>query len=293
MLFIVGTLVVIGCVIGGYVMHHGKLEVLWQPNEVIIIFGAAVGSFLITNHGKVVKKVLKSLKYLLKGSPYKKKDYIDLLTMLYVVFKTLKSKGMLEIEQHLEDPEKSSIFSQYPKFLKNHHAVHFFCDYLRLMTMGMEDYYQLEELMQRDLETHHKETEFVSSSLVLMGDAMPALGIVAAVLGVITTMQSITEPPEILGGLIGAALVGTFLGVLLSYGFIAPMGRNIGAYYEDEGKYVEIIKIALLAHIKGNAPVVSVEFARNSINSYEKPTFQEVEAAINAVPSGGAQQAAA
>lgn len=285
MFFIIGTVVVFASVIGGYLWHHGKLEVLWQPSEILIIVGAAVGSFIISSPGKLIKAVCKSLPKLFKGSPYKKKHYIELLTMLYTLLKLIRSKGMLEIESHIERPNESPLFSQYPGFKKNHHAMHFLCDYLRLMTMGVEDYFQIEELMDRELEVHHKEHHAVSSALLTMGDAMPALGIVAAVLGVITTMQSITEPPEILGGLIGAALVGTFMGVLLSYGFVSPIGRFIGSYFEDEHKYMECIKIALLAHIKGNAPVVSVEFARECITSAEKPSFAEVEDAVNS--SGG------
>lgn len=281
MLFLVGVFVVIGAVLGGHVMHHGSITVLWQPNEFIIICGAAFGSFLIGNPSKVVKDAGKSLKYLVKGSPFKKENYLELLTMLYIVFKTLKSKGMLEIESHIENPNESSIFTQYPGFLKNHHAVPFLCDNLRVMTMGVEDHYQIEELMERDLEAHHHEHERISSSLVNMGDSMPALGIVAAVLGVITTMGSITEPPAVLGSLIGAALVGTFSGVLISYGFITPIGRNIGAYYEDDIKYLQCIKVALLAHLHGNAPVVSVEFARASIDGHERPDFAELDNTIN------------
>lgn len=288
MLFLIGIVVVLGCVAGGYVMHHGKLALLWQPNELVIIMGAALGSFLLSNHMKLVKKVGKSLGKLVKGSPYKKSHFLELLVMLYTIFKLLKTKGMLEIESHIENPHESAIFSQYPAFMKNHHALHFLCDYLRVMTMGVEDFYQLEELMDRDIEVHHTETEHVAGAISSVADAMPALGIVAAVLGVITTMQSITEPPEILGGLIGAALVGTFLGVLVAYGFIAPMAKNLGAYFEDEGKYIQVIKVALLAHVKGNAPLVSVEFARSAIGSVEKPTFQELEEAVNAVPSPGA-----
>lgn len=293
MLFLIGTVVVIGSVIGGYLMHHGKLAVLWQPNEFVIIIGAAVGSFIIGNPINVVKKVGKSFKYLLKGAPFKKADYLELLTMLYTVFKLLKTKGMLEIEQHIENPHENSLFVLYPGFLKNHHAVHFLCDYLRVMTLGVDDHYQLEEMMERDIEVHHKETEAVSGSISNIADAMPALGIVAAVLGVITTMGSISEPPEVLGGLIGAALVGTFLGVLLAYGFISPMARNIGSYYEADSKYIEVIKVALLAHLKGNAPLVSVEFGRNFITSPEKPTFQELEAAVNNAPAIGSSPPAA
>lgn len=286
MLFIIGFVVVIGSVIGGYMMHHGKLEVLWQPNEFIIIFGAAIGSMLISSPGKVVKGVLKSLKYMLKGSPFKKSHYMELLTLLYTVFKTMKTKGMLEMEAHIEKPEESALFSKYPSFLKNHHAVDFLCDNLRVMTMGVEDHYQIEELMEKDLESHHHEHERVATAIINMGDAMPALGIVAAVLGVITTMGSITEPPAVLGGLIGAALVGTFSGVLLSYGFVSPIGKFIGTYYEDDLAYLQCIKVAMLAHLKGNAPVVSIEFARNSIAGNERPTFLEIDAAINNLGSG-------
>jgi chemotaxis protein MotA len=281
MLFIIGIVIVLSSVIGGYTMHHGNLAVLWQPNEFIIILGAALGSFLIGSPMKVVKDVGKSLKYLLKGSPYKKAHFVELLTMLYVVFKTMKSKGMLEMEGHIEKPEESALFSAYPGFLKNHHAVLFLCDNLRLMTMGVEDHYQIEELMERDLESHHHEHERVPGAINAMGDAMPALGIVAAVLGVITTMGSITEPPAVLGGLIGAALVGTFFGVLVSYGIVAPIGKLLGTYFEDDGKYMQCIKVGVLAHLHGNAPVVSVEFARAAVDGHERPSFAELDEVIN------------
>lgn len=283
--FIVGIIVVLGSVAGGYAMHHGKFGVLWQPNEFIIILGAAIGSFIIGTPGPILKDTVKSFKYLFKSMPYKKKDYTELLVMLSATFKTMRSKGMLEIEGHIEAPENSSIFKMAPKFLANHAATDFFCDYLRIMTMGMEDQYQLDDMMEIDLETHRKHGEHVAHSVNAMADAMPALGIVAAVLGVITTMGSILEPPEILGGLIGAALVGTFFGVLVSYGIMAPMARYIGDYYNAKNKYTEVIKVALLAHIKGNAPVISVEFARNSIGEHERPAFKDLEAALAATPA--------
>ena len=287
MLFLVGIAVVLGSVIGGYTMHHGNLAVLWQPNEFIIIIGAAIGSVLIGNPGKVCKGVLKSLKYTMKGSPYKKAHYVELLTMLYTVFKTMKTKGMLEMEAHIENPHESAIFSQFHTFVKNHHATDFLCDNLRVMTMGVEDHYQIEELMEKDLESHHHEHERISTAVINMGDAMPALGIVAAVLGVITTMGSITEPPAVLGGLIGAALVGTFSGVLISYGFISPIGKVIGTYYEDDLAYLQCIKVAMLAHLHGNAPVVSVEFARNSIMGNERPSFKEIDEVLNNLSTSG------
>lgn len=285
MKFIIGFLTVAGCVIGGYLMHGGKLGVLWQPSEFIIIIGAAIGSFIISSPGHQIKETISSLKYLFKGMPYSMKDYSELLVMLNATFKTMRAKGMLEIESHIESPSGSSIFQLAPKFLQNHAATHFFCDYLRIMTMGMEDQYQLDDMMEADLEVHRKHGEHISHGVVTLADAMPALGIVAAVLGVIVTMGSITEPPEILGALIGAALVGTFLGVLVSYGFVAPMGRYLGEYYAAKVEYLEVIKAALLAHVKGNAPVISVEIARNTIAEAVRPTFQELEESLAATPA--------
>lgn len=281
--FIGGLLTVIGCVIGGYLMHHGKLEVLWQPNELIIIFGSAIGSFIIGTPGSDIKETLRSFKKLFKGAPYKKQDYVELLAMLYAVFKTMRSKGMLEIEQHVENPHNSSLFGMCPKFQHDHHAVDFLCDYLRVMTMGVENYYTMEDLMEREMDVHRKHGAHVEHLVVNTADAMPALGIVAAVLGVITTMGSINEPPAVLGGLIGAALVGTFLGVLVSYGVMAPMGRYIGAMYTAQVNYLDCVKVALLAHIKGMAPALSVEFARMSLEESVKPTFAEVETALQGV----------
>ncbi len=283
---IFGIVFVFGCVVAGYLMHHGKLAVLWQPNEIVIIFGAAVGAFILGTPGPFIKDVCKSIKKLLKGSPYKKKDYLELLVMLYATFKTMRSKGMLEMESHVENPHGSSLFNSAPKFAKNHHAVDFFCDYLRIMTMGIEDYYTMEDLMEREISVHRKHGQHIEHLIVNMADGMPALGIVAAVLGVITTMGSISEPPEILGGLIGAALVGTFLGVLLSYGIFAPIGRYVGEQYAAEVNYMDCVKNGLLAHLKGNAPAVSVEFARTALEEHVKPAFADVEQACSSVSIG-------
>lgn len=283
MKFLIGFIGVIGSVIGGYVLHHGKLEVLWQPTEYLIIVGAAVFSFVIGSEGSAIKDTMKSFKLLLKGARFKKAQYIELLSVLYHTFKIMKSKGMLEIEQHIENAHESAVFSNYPTFAHNHHALDFFCDYLRILTMGVENYYVLEELMDRELEVHRNHAGHIEHMVVNMADGMPALGIVAAVLGVITTMGSISEPPEVLGGLIGAALVGTFLGILISYGFLAPMGRYIGAQLMSEVKYMECIKVGLLGHIKGMAPALSVEFARLSLDTSVKPTFAEVETALSEI----------
>lgn len=281
MLFIIGFIIVFGSVFGGYTLHGGNLAVLWQPSEVLIIVGAGVGSFIIANPPKSIKATLSSLKYLFKGSPYKKEDYVELLTLQYLIYKLIRSKGMLEIESHIEAPENSALFGQFPGFVKNHHARDFLCDYLRIMTMGVEDQYQIEDLIDADLEAAHHEHHVISHSVVTVGDAFPAIGIVAAVLGVIVTMGSISEPPEILGKLIGAALVGTFLGILLSYGLVGPMGQFLEKYFNDEHQYLMCIRAGILSNLKGNAPAVSVEFARNVIPPRERPDFKTVEDACS------------
>ena len=212
MFVIVGVIVVFASIAIGY-GAHGDFAVLMQPLEVVIIVGAAFGAFLIANPKSVIFGVFKSPGRVLKGPPHKKASYIELLTLLYSIFRLAKSKGMLALESHIETPAESSIFSQYPKFMANHHAVHFITDYLRLMTMGTENPYELETLIDADIETHHSEAAEISAAISTASDGLPAFGIVAAVLGVIVTMGSITEPPEVLGELIGAALVGTFLGI--------------------------------------------------------------------------------
>lgn len=281
MRLIAGIIIVFGCVLGGYVMHHGNIMVLWQPTEYLIIIGAAVGSFVIGNPSYVIKGALGSLgKLMTVGHPISKDDYLELLSFQYTIYKFMKTKGMLEIEAHIENPEGSDIFSKFPHFMEHHHAVEFFCDYVRVMTMGVDNKYVLEDMMIAELEGHHAEAHAIPHAIQTMGDAFPAIGIVAAVLGVIITMGSIAEPPEILGGLIGAALVGTFLGVLISYCFVQPMAGSINKYYEMEGKYYECIKAGLLAHVSGNAPAISVEFARKVIPSGVRPTFKEVEEAV-------------
>lgn len=283
MFFIIGVLVVIGSVLGGY-LPHGSFAVLVQPLEVLIICGAAFGGFIISNPKTVIFGVFKSIGKILKGQPYNKAAYVELLTMQYTIYKLAKAKGMLALEAHIEDPEKSSIFSAFPNFMKNHHAVEFVCDYLRLMTMGTENAHEMEALMDEDIETHHHEQHAIASAVTTVGDGLPAFGIVAAVLGVIVTMSSISEPPEVLGGLIGAALVGTFLGILLAYGFVGPMGKNLENYVEAEGKYYQCLKAGMLAYLNGYAPAVSVEFARKTLYSHERPSFSELEEAVENAP---------
>jgi len=280
MKLIIGILIVIGSVLGGY-LPHGDPKVLNQPLEFLIIVGAAIGAFVITNPGSVIKGSLAGVKALFKGSvPYSKDNYVDLLSFMFVTFKLMKTKGMLEIEGHIEDPHNSDVFNQFPSFAHNHHAVDFYCDNIRLLTMGIDNYYLMDDLMTAELDVHHEEGHNIGHALTLFGDSLPALGIVAAVLGVIVTMGSISEPPEILGGLIGAALVGTFAGILLSYGIFSPIGAAVSQYNELEGKYNEVVKAGILAHVQGNAPAISVEFARKSIPVSVKPSFKELEEAL-------------
>lgn len=285
MLFIVGAITVIFCVFGGFVLHGGKLGVLHQPTEYLIIGGAAVGAFIISNPKAVITGTLNAVKGILKGPSHKKEDYLELLCLLYQVCKLIKSKGALAIEAHVENPHESSLFQQFPHFLHDHHAVPFLCDYLRLWTLGTDNPHEMEALIDEELETHHHELSAVSDAVQAVADALPALGIVAAVLGVINTMGSISEPPEVLGKLIAAALVGTFLGILLAYGFVGPMASSLKATFAAESKYYQCIKAALLAHMNGSAPAVTVEFARKTLSSDVRPSFYEVETAVSELPA--------
>lgn len=279
MFFVIGITIVIGSILGGY-LPHGSLEVLFQPLELLIIGGCALGGFIISNPKPVLIGTVKSLGRVLKGPPHSQESYIELLSMLYLLFKLMKAKGAMAIESHIENFDESDFFQQYPIFCSNHHATEFLCDYLRLLTMGTDDAHQFEDLMEIEIETHHDEDHQVAAAITTVADGLPAFGIVAAVLGIIVTMASITEPPEILGGLVGAALVGTFLGVLLAYGFVGPIGSFLDAYAKADSKYFECIKAGMLAHLQGHAPVISVEFARKGLFSDVRPTFDEVEEAL-------------
>lgn len=284
MLVGIGAIVVFLCVFGAYAVHGGHLGVLWQPSEFVIIIGAAVGAYIIGNSKATLKATGKGLKRALKGPHYKKKDYLELLSLLYQIFKLAKTKGMLALEQHIEKPKESALFQQFPKFSSDHHAVEFLCDYLRMMTLGTENPNEVETVIDAELETHHQELHSVSHAIQNVADGMPALGIVAAVLGVIHTMGSITEPPAVLGQLIGAALVGTFAGVLISYGFVAPLANAIKSVDEADAKYYQCIKAAMLAHMQGYPPAVAIEFARKVLLSSERPNFYDVEEAVSALP---------
>lgn len=286
MFFIIGFILVSASVIGGYAAAGGHLDVLWQPLEFVIIFGAMIGGFIIASPKQVIGGVGKALGgTLLKGPTYTKASYLELIGVLYAVFRVAKSKGDLALESHVEKPEDSSLFANFPKFIKDHHAVEFLCDYLRMLTLGTSNAYEVEAVMDMELEGHHEELLAVSGAIDDMGQAAPAFGIVAAVLGVIHTMGSITEPPEVLGHLIGGALVGTFAGILMSYGYLGPMAKTVAASHASDSKYLQVIKAAVIAHMQGYAPQVSVEFARKVIPGNMRPTFAEVEDMVQNLPT--------
>lgn len=277
MRLVLGAIIVFASVLGGFYFMGGHFEVLFQPFEALIILGAAFGGYIIANTGPVLKQTLGVFGILFRGPRYSKQDHLELLGVLYLLFKLVQTKGPLALESHIEDPQNSEIFTRFPRFAANHHAVEFICDYLRMVTLGTRNVHEMEALMDEELETHEQENERLVGAMQALADGTPALGIVAAVLGVIHTMGAIAEPPEILGHMIGGALVGTFLGVLVAYGFFGPMAQGLKTIFESESKYFLSIKAGLLAHVAGYAPVMAVEFARKSLMSEVRPTFNEVD----------------
>lgn len=263
----------------------GYLAVLFQPFEALIILGAALGAFIIGNTPAVLKQTMGVFGTLLRGPRYNKAAYVELLGLQFSLFKLVQSKGLLALEPHIENPSQSPIFSQFPKFAANHHAVEFMCDYLRMISLGSNNTHEMEALMDEELETHHQERERLVSAIQSLADATPALGIVAAVLGVIKTMGAIAEPPEVLGEMIGGALVGTFLGVFVAYGFFGPMAQSLRNIYEAEAKYFLSMKVGLLAYLSGQMPVMAIEFARKGLMSEDRPTFAEIEQATANLPA--------
>ena len=284
MLLIVGVVILIGSILGGF-LPHGKLEVLMQPLEVLIICGCALAGFIIGNPMDVIIGVVKTLASVIRGSRHDKQSYLDLLTLLYALLRMAKMKGPLALEEHAENPNESTIFANFPKILANREAVVFLSDYLRMMTMGTDNAHEMEALIEEEIETHHTELHRIAKAVEAVADGLPAFGIVAAVLGVITAMGAILEPPEVLGGMIGAALVGTFLGVLLAYGIVGPLAYLLKDHADAETKYLQCIKAALIAYMQGYPPALCVEFSRKILFSNERPTFAEVEDAVAEAPA--------
>jgi chemotaxis protein MotA len=279
---IIGIVVVLAMVFGGFALAGGHFDIIIaaMPFELMMIGGAAVGAFLIGNSGKTVMKTLGDFGKIIAGPKWKAQDYRDLLALLFQLTKTMKTKGVIALEAHIENPKDSSIFQNYPRILKDHFATDFICDTLRMMTMNLEDPHQVEDAMETQLEKHHHEVAGPAHALQNMADALPALGIVAAVLGIIKTMGAIDAPPTVLGGKIGSALVGTFLGVFLAYGFVGPMAARLKEIYDEEHTFYTIIQAVLVAHLHGNAAQISVEIGRGSVPSAAQPTFMELEEAL-------------
>jgi chemotaxis protein MotA len=257
------------------------------PYEMMAILGAGVAAFLIGNSVPTIKGTLGGFGKVFAGPKWKAADYRDLLSLLFLLTKTMKSKGVIALESHIENPGESSIFTRFPKIAKDHFAIDFICDTLRMMTMNLEDPHQVEDAMEKQLEKHHHEALGPAGALQQLADGLPALGIVAAVLGVIKTMGAITEPPEVLGGMIGGALVGTFLGVFMAYGLVGPMANRLKDIIDEEGAFYGIIRSVLVAHLHGNAAQISVEIGRGSVPSTAQPSFLELEEALSNIPQEG------
>jgi chemotaxis protein MotA len=277
---IVGILIVIAAVFGGYLLEHGVIGVLIQPAEFVIIGGSALGTMLISTPMNVLMKLLQSCIKVFSGGSIAKAAYVELLTLIYDLGQTVRKDGQLALESHMEDPHSSSIFSKYPTFLKQHHAVDFLADTGRIIVMGGVPPYEIESLMDADLETHHEESARPVSVLTKVGDAMPGLGIVAAVLGIVITMQVIDGPPQEIGHKVAAALVGTFLGILAAYGFIQPFAANLEMINQNEARYLQCLRAGLMALARSMPPVIAVEFARRTIFSDVRPSFKEMEESI-------------
>ncbi|MEI9811874.1 MAG: flagellar motor stator protein MotA [Acidobacteriota bacterium] len=292
MFAIIGMVVVIGAVVGGYLMEHGNLMVLVQPAELVIIGGAALGTLLVANPLAIIKGVVSGMIGVLKGSPYTKVSYLETLKMLNELFMQARKQGMARLEEDVENPEKSQILSKYPQFLKNHHAVDFTCDTLRMAISGGVPAFDLDQMMEMDMEVHHHHASQPISALSTVADALPGLGIVAAVLGVVITMGSLGGPPEEIGHKVAAALVGTFLGILLCYGFLGPLAANMTKISDSESDYLRCLRTGVIAFVKGSAPILAVEFARRSVPGHLRPNFKEMEAACRGgAPAGGAEKA--
>jgi chemotaxis protein MotA len=264
-------------VFGGFAMAGGHLAALLQPLELLMIGGAAVGAFIVGNDVKAIKATLKALPTVFKGSKYTKKLYLDLLSFLFEILTKIRKDGMMSIESDVEDPEKSPLFTKYPELLQHHHLIEFICDYLRLMLSGNMDAFQIENLMDNEIDTHHAEGHVPVHCVARLGDGMPAFGIVAAVMGVVHTMESIGVPPSELGIMIAHALVGTFLGILLAYGFVGPLSSLLEQKLDESSKMLQTTKVTLLASLNGYAPAIAIEFGRKVLNSTERPGFIELE----------------
>lgn len=276
MFAIIGIVVVFGSVLAGYLMEHGNVRVLIQPAELVLIAGAATGTVLVANPLHILKQIVAGIAGVFGSSKFTQQRYLDSLKMMYELLNKARRDGLMALESDVEDPAKSPILSKYPVFLKDHHVCAYFCDTMRMAVSGVEAF-DLDQLLDLDLEVHHHDTGVPVASLTTMADSLPGLGIVAAVLGVVITMGSLGGPPEEIGRKVAAALVGTFLGILLCYGLVGPLAANMQKAAEEEGAYLHVLRVVMISFLKGNAPIMAVEFARRAIPNHVRPSFLEVE----------------
>jgi chemotaxis protein MotA len=277
MFVIIGIVVVIAAIVGGYLMEHGNLKVLLQPAELLIIGGAAIGTVLIANPLHILKQLVGGIVGALKGSPYGKQKYLESMKMLFGLFSRARKEGLMALEADSDNPEQSPVFSKYPAFLKDHHVLQFVCDTVRMAAGGGIEPFDVDQMMELDMEVHHHAAALPVAALSTMADSLPGLGIVAAVLGVVITMGALGGPPEEIGHKVAAALVGTFLGILLCYGFIGPVASNMAKNTDEEHAYYHVLRVVIVSFIKGSPPSVAVEFGRRAIPGHLRPSFQEME----------------
>ncbi|MGA2807138.1 MAG: flagellar motor stator protein MotA [Terracidiphilus sp.] len=274
-----GILLVFACVIAGFLMEKGKIAVLIQPSELIIIGGAAIGTVITANPVHILKKILSGMMTVISGSRYSKARYIDTLKMMFDLLATSRKKGAIAIEADIEDPPQSAIFSRFPMFLADHHARDFVCDTMRMAITGGVSAFDVDQMMELDMDVHHHSASQPSAALTTMADALPGLGIVAAVLGIVVTMGALGGPPEEIGRKVASALVGTFLGILLCYGLVGPLSSKMAKIADEEHSYYSVLRVMMIAFIKGTSPMLAVEMGRRAIPGHVRPTFLEVEKA--------------
>jgi len=284
MFAIIGIVVVFGCIVAGYLMEHGNLRVLIQPAELVIIGGAAIGTVLVANPIHILKKIAAGLGGVFGGSKFTKKTYVETLKMMYDLLNKARKDGLMALESDVEEPRKSPIFSKNPGFLKNHHVCDFVCDSLRMAVTGV-DPFELDQMLDLDLEVHHHDATLPTTALSTMADSLPGLGIVAAVLGVVITMGELGGPPEEIGHKIAAALVGTFLGILLCYGLVGPIAANMTKAAEEEHAFLYVLRVLMVSFLKGTAPIMAIAVARRAVPGHVRPSFKELEQACR---GGGA-----
>jgi chemotaxis protein MotA len=292
MFAIIGILIVFGCIVAGYLMEHGNIRVLIQPAELLIIGGAALGTILVANPLHIIKKIVAGVSSVFGSSKFGKQTYIDTLKMMYDLLNKARKDGLMALEADVEEPEKSPLFSKNPTFLKNHHIRDFVCDSLRMAITGV-DAFDLDQMLDLDLEVHHQDSTQPTAALSTMADSLPGLGIVAAVLGVVITMGALGGPPEEIGQKVAAALVGTFLGILLCYGLVGPLAQSMAKAAEEEHAFLYVMRVLMISFLKGTAPIMAVEVARRAVPGHVRPSFKELEQACRHGGSSAAVAAAA